>query len=132
MSSIPGLLPAAPANMSGLPPHTYCSMLTENVVMLAGNPTPAPHIFCSVAMLASMRVHWIAGAPSARKRHADAQVAYPIPHSDVRLEGREERSERWRARAQDLDPYAVARAGADVSTRGKGGQRAYRQGSAQL
>ena len=56
-------------------------------------------------------------ASSARKRHADAQVAYPIPHSEVRLEGREERSERWRALAQDLDvvdPYAVARAGADV------------------
>ena len=61
MSFMPGLLPAAPANMPGLPPHTHCSMLTENVMMLAGNPTPAPHIFCSMAMLASMRVRWIAG-----------------------------------------------------------------------
>ena len=61
MSFIPGLLPAVPANMSGLPPHTHCSMLTENVVLLAGNPTPASHIFCSVAMPAAMRAHWMRG-----------------------------------------------------------------------
>ena len=88
-------------------------MLTENVV-LAGNPTPAPRSFCSVAMLTSMRVNWMAGAPSARERHADA---FPMPRGDVRLEGRKERGERWGALAQDLDvvdPYAVARACADV------------------
>ena len=85
--------------------------------MLAGNSTPASHIFCSMAMLTSMQVHWIAGAPSMRKRHADAQVAYPIPHSDVCLEGREEQSEQWWVLAQDLDvidPYAVAHASTDV------------------
>ena len=85
--------------------------------MLAGNPTPMPHIFCRMVMLASMQVHWIAGAPSTRKRHTDAQVVYPIPHNDVCLEGREEQSKRWWALAQYLDvvdPYAVAHAGTDV------------------
>ena len=79
MSFIPGLLPAAPANMSGLPPHTHCSMLTENVVLLAGNPTLMPHIFCSVAMLASMRVHWIAAAPSARNNTLMPRLRTPFP-----------------------------------------------------
>ena len=53
--------------MSGLPPHMYCSILTKNVVMLAGNSTPTLYIFCSMAMLASMWVYWIAVAPSMRK-----------------------------------------------------------------
>ena len=83
-------------------------MLTENVVLLAENPTPAPHILCSVVMLASMWVHWIARARSMRKQHTDSQVAHPIPYNDVHGQ--------WWALAQDLDvigPYAVACASAD-------------------
>ena len=59
----------------------------------------------------------IVGAPSMREQHTDAWAAYPMLHGHVRMEGREERGERWRALAQDLDvvdPYTVARACAGV------------------
>ena len=61
MSFIPGLLPAVPANMSGLPPYVHYSMLTKNVMLPAGCPTPMPCNFCSIMMLASMRMHYFAG-----------------------------------------------------------------------